>query len=254
MTCVLCNAPMTGHKRMYCDKTCRNRAFSARRIADGRLKEQHIKHRAKRKAWYESAKESRTCAGCGVAFMASRYNLTTHCSETCAQQMRYGVCLLPTDHPAMMLMAEARKAERMARWEAARKPTPPRIWVMGWCQRCDTAFVIIDQKQTRYCTDRCADGDAKARRRAVKRLAFVAPVYRTRIFKRDKWTCQLCGKKVKRDAVAPHPRSPSLDHILPLSLGGTHEPANVQLACFLCNSIKGDRLYLGQPEQLALVG
>lgn len=84
--------------------------------------------------------------------------------------------------------------------------------------------------------------------------AFVAPVSRVRIFERDKWKCRLCGKKVKRDAVVPHPRAPVLDHVLPLARGGTHEPANVQLACFMCNAHKRDGLYLDRPEQLALVG
>jgi len=37
---------------------------------------------------------------------------------------------------------------------------------------------------------------------------------------------------------APHPLSMSIDHIIPLSRGGTHEPDNVQLAHFICNSIK----------------
>jgi len=96
--------------------------------------------------------------------------------------------------------------------------------------------------------------DATDRRRALKRGAFVATVYRSRIFERDQWCCQLCHSKVNRDAVVPNPKAPTLDHILPLSKGGTHEPSNVQLACFLCNSLKGDRLYLGRSEQLSMLG
>lgn len=91
----------------------------------------------------------------------------------------------------------------------------------------------------------------KERRRSRKRNAYVADVNRLAIFNRDKWTCQLCGRKVDRKKVAPHPRSPSLDHIVPISRGGTHEPANVQLACFGCNSRKGAK---PMGEQLRLVG
>ena len=94
---------------------------------------------------------------------------------------------------------------------------------------------------------------AKERRRAVKRGAYVAPVNRRAIFERDRWRCELCGRKLKRAAVSPHPLAPVLDHLLPLAQGGKHEPANVQAAHWLCNSIKGDRVWPGG-EQLALVG
>ena len=92
---------------------------------------------------------------------------------------------------------------------------------------------------------------AKAKRRAVKKSAFVENVYRRKVFERDGWRCQLCRKPVKRDAVVPHPKAPVLDHIIPLAAGGTHEPANVQCAHYLCNSLKGDR---GGGEQLLLIG
>lgn len=76
------------------------------------------------------------------------------------------------------------------------------------------------------------------------------PIDRLKVYERDKWRCQLCGKRVKRDRQAPHPLSPSLDHVVPMSKGGDHLYANVQCAHFLCNSLKGD----GGSQQLALVG
>jgi 5-methylcytosine-specific restriction endonuclease McrA len=36
--------------------------------------------------------------------------------------------------------------------------------------------------------------------------------------------------------------SPTIDHILPLARGGTHEPSNVQAAHFGCNAAKGARV------------
>lgn len=44
---------------------------------------------------------------------------------------------------------------------------------------------------------------------------------------------------------------PSIDHIVPLSQGGTHELANVQLAHYRCNLSKNNR---GSGEQLLLIG
>jgi 5-methylcytosine-specific restriction endonuclease McrA len=41
--------------------------------------------------------------------------------------------------------------------------------------------------------------------------------------------------------------SASLDHIVPVSLGGAHVPGNVQLAHLICNNIKADSLAGAQP-------
>ncbi|WP_353962043.1 HNH endonuclease [Mycolicibacterium houstonense] len=89
------------------------------------------------------------------------------------------------------------------------------------------------------------------RKRARKAGAYVEPVYRKRVFNRDGYRCHLCGKKTDQTKKVPHPKAPTLDHIIPLASGGTHEPSNCRCACFLCNSLKGDR---GGGEQLLLIG
>jgi 5-methylcytosine-specific restriction endonuclease McrA len=124
-----------------------------------------------------------------------------------------------------------------------------RRWYAGRCSLCLTWFVH-DQPQTMTCSPRCYKKLAKAKRRALERDAFVENVSPRKVFDRDRWKCQLCRKPVKRDAIAPHPRAPVIDHIIPLAAGGTHEPANVQCAHFLCNSIKGAR----GGGQLLLIG
>ena len=92
--------------------------------------------------------------------------------------------------------------------------------------------------------------ERKDRRRARMRGAFIAPVDRKAIYKRDNYTCQLCGKKVKMDKKRPDPMSPSIDHILPLSKGGTHEPRKVQLTHLRCNLRKQNK----GVDQLRLFG
>ena len=101
-----------------------------------------------------------------------------------------------------------------------------------------------------YCSLRCAKSHGREKRRAVKRNAFVANVNRRDIYERDNWTCQLCHKKVDPTKKVPHPKAPTIDHIVPLAAGGSHEPANAQCAHFLCNATKGDR----GTDQLRLIG
>lgn len=77
--------------------------------------------------------------------------------------------------------------------------------------------------------------DNHRRRRALKRNVTIEHFSSLEIFNRDNWICQLCHKKVNKRLKWPHPLSASLDHIIPLSLNGTHERKNVQLAHLSCN-------------------
>lgn len=57
---------------------------------------------------------------------------------------------------------------------------------------------------------------------------------RFEVFKRDKFTCQYCGRKAP-DVVL------EVDHIKPVFEGGTNEMINLITACFDCNRGKGKR-------------
>lgn len=170
------------------------------------------------------------------------------CSRRCSAESRRDLSRLPVVHPAPSPLSWLPANHPAVRPSSA---VTPILFVAGRCVRCDGPFVVAYQTENRYCSERCGKGDGKARRRARKRDAFVAPVSRARIFERDDWRCQICKKKVRRDAVVPHPKAPVLDHIIPLADGGTHEPANVQCAHHLCNCIKSAG---AANDQLRLIG
>ena len=88
----------------------------------------------------------------------------------------------------------------------------------------------------------------KARKRG-QRPPVHEPYALLEVAERDGWRCGLCRRKV--DPAASGAMRPSIDHIVPLSLGGTDELANVQLAHLRCNVSKGNR---PAGEQLRLVG
>lgn len=87
-------------------------------------------------------------------------------------------------------------------------------------------------------------------RRAISRSAVAEKFRAAEIFERDRWRCGLCGERVRRKRKWPHPESASLDHIVPISEGGQHVRANVQLAHFRCNGRKG----AGAGGQMRLFG
>lgn len=94
--------------------------------------------------------------------------------------------------------------------------------------------------------------DRYHRRRALKKAAATGePVLMAAIAERDRWMCCLCHKPVSPVAKWPDSMSPSLDHLVPLSKGGAHDPSNVALAHLGCNSAKSNR---GGGEQLLLIG
>jgi 5-methylcytosine-specific restriction endonuclease McrA len=67
---------------------------------------------------------------------------------------------------------------------------------------------------------------------------------------RDGWRCHLCRKRVYRRYRAPDPRSPTFDHLIPVSDHGDDAPENLRLAHLHCNSKRG----AGGVVQLLLVG
>jgi len=95
--------------------------------------------------------------------------------------------------------------------------------------------------------ERARFSSANHRRRLKE--ATIEKVSLQEIFERDGGICQLCGWPVDPELKSPHPESATLDHIVPLLFGGTHEKSNLQLAHRRCNSIKGGESW-GVPEYL----
>ena len=54
------------------------------------------------------------------------------------------------------------------------------------------------------------------------------------IYEKYQGKCAICGKKLRFDEGC-------IDHIKPVSKGGTSDPSNLQLLCPRCNAVKGNK-------------
>lgn len=70
---------------------------------------------------------------------------------------------------------------------------------------------------------------------AQEHRAFVTPKIRFEVLKRDNFTCQYCGAHGEGVVL-------EVDHIIPISKGGTSDMGNLITACFDCNRGKGSDL------------
>jgi hypothetical protein len=118
-------------------------------------------------------------------------------------------------------------AQKLARTTAWRMANPDKVLEQERAYRVENADRVRAKNQ---------------RRRARLVEAFVEDVDLASIWDRDGGACGICGDDIDPSIAWPHKMSKTLDHILPLSKGGTHEPANAQLAHAVCNSRKNDRL------------
>lgn len=201
-----------------------------------------------------------TCR-CGAALPASRAkNPRRWCSESCRVKHYRLDNATKVREQARQSLAHSRDARRQAR-VAHHQCDHCNADVFHSLHRTCGAEECKRKQRTlrgrRSCARQRARGAecitvSNARRRARMANAYVADIDRNSVFNRDHWRCHICKGKIKPDKHKhPHPLSPSIDHLIPLAAGGTHEPANVAAAHLGCNSSKGAR---GAGEQLALIG
>lgn len=256
--CRECSAPVTGNgNQVYCSVPCRAKEKYRRRVARSGVPTPNYKG-------------ERACEWCGESFQWHPKMRVRFCSNKCSQLGRcwpgrstpipwaqcpdcstWYIARRRATCPRRCAARERARIKHRASYVSKAKTNPV---VKHQCASCGVGFETRTHSSRRlFCSQVCADREAKRAGKARRRVrgASVQRVYRRRIFERDRWRCKLCRKLVKRDAVVPHPLAPVLDHILPLAAGGTHEPANVQCAHFMCNSVKsagigpnGDQLRL----------
>lgn len=134
------------------------------------------------------------------------------------------------------------------------------------CDECGERFKA-NSMGAKYCSSGCMNKHNDRVKKLRKRMRAYANgtvdkgIGLGKLIKKDKGVCHICGEKVDARDYVTHdsgafvagPKYPSIDHVIPISKGGTHTWDNVRLAHFQCNSEKSDNLfYAGEGKQLTL--
>ena len=133
------------------------------------------------------------------------------------------------------------------------------------CKQCGIRYSkLYGNYKMLYCSPYCKDVEQAAARKArekVHRRKYGSNntqrakqygvewerVIVNKVFERDNWTCQICGRKTPKSLRGTHKHNaPEIDHRIPMSKGGPHTYSNTQCACRKCNMNKGNKNERGQ--------
>ena len=208
-TCQYCGQPFwkpDAFRKKYCSKECQ----SAARHDEAVDRHKNLPPPPEPEVY------QRKCLWCGETFETT-YPNKLYCSPTCSY--------------------EGNKRLHREQWRAEYQPRA------FHCKECG-CWVTTEcgQPKSEFCSGECSEKfharEYKKHRKEQMKVAFKRPVYFKRIYTRDQGLCQICGLPVPYDKSPDKLWSATIDHIVPLSKGGTHEPDNCQLTHRLCNSIK----------------
>lgn len=202
----------------------------------------------------ETQKKTVVCKVCGSLF--ERIRTEIYCSDDCRKKKaRNDYYVKRTEY---LSQAKSRYVHHLRD-----KRMGDRVNKAIECKWCGMSFIPkYNDRRRAYCSPTCQKRSERISKRlrndTLRRREVVEerPVERFKaieIYERDGWRCGICGKKVDKKLKAPNYKSPSIDHIVPISKGGLHERKNVRLAHWICNSKRGDKTTDGG-DQLRLFG
>lgn len=113
------------------------------------------------------------------------------------------------------------------------------------CIGCEKIISQTARADKKWCSEECAlkvRSHTMNTQRRIRTSEKIQDFKRSEIYERDGWICQLCRKAVNPNLTFPNPSCASLDHVIPLSRGGSHKTTNVQLAHLRCNTSRGNKV------------
>ena len=231
-TCPICGVQYqpTRYGQKYCTHACRNRRARPPKSEAAKERDRKRVH------------PPRNCDYCGQSYQGTYSGRPSqYCTPACwyAARRQGWPCskVYPTTCPVCGVVWCSRTSRRKL--------------CSAECQRKKQSQYVSAKIMERYRTDPQFRDQVLARahaRRADKLGLGSKQVLLSYLIKRDHGVCGLCHRPVRAKR---GPMRPSIDHLIPLSRGGTHELSNVQLSHYRCNLEKNNA---GGGEQLLLIG
>jgi 5-methylcytosine-specific restriction endonuclease McrA len=109
------------------------------------------------------------------------------------------------------------------------------------CIGCAHSYSTYN-RQKLYCSEECREFTKQQIRRERDRQFYNRknPSFKRRIYFASNGRCGICGEIIDLQFKYPNEMSLSLDHIIPVSLGGSHAATNLQAAHLGCNTRRGN--------------
>lgn len=254
MKCLTCNTPLPergirrgGHQK-YCSVVCRNRAYGK-----------------------PCNTYSDTCLNCNAPNPQTRIGRTgrptNYCSITCRrshdwQKQKSQLILNVPDRivncdSCGTVFTTRRKAQRFCSYDCRQSD----YRFAGFAKRAESKKTVFE-----YECDLCKEliirysplgghkryhpecskiaEQARYRKKTVKRQSNAKPsgVYVEQLIERDGYLCYLCQEPIDMKVPRTSKRGATVDHVIPLSRGGSDEMDNLKLAHWICNNKKSNKL------------
>lgn len=199
-----------------------------------------------------------TCQGCGLQFVTPTRRI--YCSRDCKRSSSLSRKPEPQVRSTRLTWKQCicgiwicKPGKKYCNAECSKEASAIR---QGWRNRkCSQCHVGLGYRSLNSLCDECRTANKRDRKhyrhRARHHGVEYEPVNRAKVYERDNWLCGICGLKVDKRLKYPHLMSASLDHVIPVSLGGGHLYVNVQCSHLVCNRRKSNT---GSGDQLALIG
>lgn len=212
LECKSCGKPFVGKamNQLYCSKECKPKQARPKKVSQI------------------------TCQTCGKQCTGNKSK--KYCSEACKR------------------LANREKAREYERTRRPKKQSKAKH-INLYCPKCGKEF-ITNRSDQKFCSRNCGKAFRGVGRiytiskdvRLERATAVDKSVKLYTLIKRDNNVCQICGRQcdlydyevTASGAMICGDSYPTLDHVYPLSKGGTHTWDNVQLACMKCNREKSD--------------
>lgn len=241
--CIVCGITfeaINGHQK-FCSEECRQ------------IQNKTNKDKWRRENTNIGKMEQKVCIVCGKPFISARNNRKV-CSEECRRAHRKQLQKQrnqskPNRRSWDEWVIEQRERNEKKKEESRRlrEELKEAKKTKGICIVCGEKYETLNPSQV-TCSSKCSKRwkyhkrDARLKGKIVDNDITLEALYN-----RDSGVCYLCGCKcnwndktiTKEGYQITGQTYPTIEHVIPLALGGQHSWENIKLACFHCNSIKG---------------